>query len=130
MGHFLTVSTNFAILTFGLSCSGHMSTMPVTRDSTMQNSESMPMVTYMISVNYIWISVMIIQATKKYSNSNVLMVTSMKKNTTAQTEPPGSFNTTLKMIMRVVMKVMMKNLRVGDEDKSRARVDNLWGGKC
>ena len=61
--------TDFAILTFGLSCSGHMSTMPVTRDSTMQNSESMP------------------------------MVTSMKKKTTAQTEPPGSFNTTLKMIM-------------------------------
>ena len=67
-----TLSTNFAILTFGLSCSGHMSTMPVTRDSTMQNSESMP------------------------------MVTSMKKKTTAQTEPPGSFNTTLKMIMVVV----------------------------
>ena len=50
--------------TFGLSCSGHMSTMPVTRDSTIQNSESMP------------------------------MVTSMKKNTTAQIDPPGNFNTT------------------------------------
>ena len=50
--------------TLGLSCSGHMSTMPVTRDSTIQNSESMP------------------------------MVTSMKKNTTAQIDPPGNFNTT------------------------------------
>ena len=81
-----------------------MSTIPVTRDSTMQNSESMP------------------------------MVTSMKKNTTAQTEPPGSFNTTLKMIMVAVVilvgwwKMTMnedENLRVGDEDKARARVDNL-----
>ena len=74
---------------------------------------------------------MIIQAIKKYSNSNVLMVTSMKKNTTAQTEPPGSFNTTLKMSIMVVMKVANKNddenLRVGDEDKARAGVDDLWG---
>ena len=36
------------------------------------------------------------------------MMTSMKKNTTAQTEPPGSFNTTLKMIMMVVIKITMK----------------------
>ena len=72
--------------TLGLSCSGHMSTMPVTRDSTMQNSESMP------------------------------MVTSMKKNTTAHTEPPGSFNTTLKMIMMAVIlkigKIMKKKMMV------------------
>ena len=37
---------------------------PVTRDWTIQNSESMP------------------------------MVTSMKKNTTAHIDPPGNFNTT------------------------------------
>ena len=31
-------------MTLGLSVSGHMSTIPVTRDSTIQNSESIPIV--------------------------------------------------------------------------------------
>ena len=74
------------------------------------------------------------------NSESMPMVTSMKKKTTAQTEPPGSFNTTLKMIVvvgifiggdeSVAMKMRMnsdENLRVSDEDQARARVDNLWG---
>ena len=59
------------------------------------------------------------------------MVTSMKKNTTAQIDPPGNFNTTwVNEHCDRQGEGFWKwwiNLRIGDKDEAWARIDNLQG---
>ena len=93
----LLPAVNFLLL--GLKYSGHMSTIPVTKLSTIQNSLSMPIVyvkRYGMNINEIWMKKSYYYGfiKKLISFCLFLLTTNIRKNVTAHIGPPGSFSTT------------------------------------